>query len=161
MPTAFATPPAAPAAAPPGAPAAAPPATPPGAPAAAPAAASVIAPALEHAAWTVDALRSVWARQQGRVSERIDTLERAIAALGDDRLDAALTEEARRAAHMLAGSLGMFGFLRAARAAHCIEVELTHPARDRAPVLAALSSSVRSGVRGPVVLSVEPPSFKD
>jgi HPt (histidine-containing phosphotransfer) domain-containing protein len=113
------------------------------------------APASEHAAWTVDALRSVWEHQLGRVSERIDTLERAIAALSDDRLDAALHEEARRAAHMLAGSLGMFGFLRAARAAHCLELELAHPTRERAPILAALLASVRSGIREPVTLPAE------
>jgi len=130
-------------------------ATPPGAPAAAPPAAPAAASVLEHAAWTVDALRSVWAHQQGRVSERIDTLERAIVALGEDRLDAALAEEARRAAHMLAGSLGVFGFLRAGHAAHCAELELAHPTRDCAPVLAALLSSVRSGIQGPVTLAAE------
>lgn len=111
----------------------------------------------EHAAWTVDALRAVWAHQQGRVDERIETIERAVQALAGDRLDAQLRRAAQRAAHMLAGSLGMFGFVRASRAAHNIELELGCSTPARAQVLAALLTSVRSGVRGPVALPTVSP----
>jgi HPt (histidine-containing phosphotransfer) domain-containing protein len=109
----------------------------------------------ETGAWTADALRSVWKHQQNRVDERIGVIERAIAALASDSLDADLRRDAERAAHMLAGSVGMFGFLDASDAAHILESELAHPTLDRAPTLFALLARVRSGVRGPVVLCTE------
>jgi HPt (histidine-containing phosphotransfer) domain-containing protein len=109
----------------------------------------------EHAAWTVAALRSVWEHQQDRVSDRIDVIERAIAALADDRLDTDLRADAERAAHMLAGSLGMFGFIGASGAAHELEAELAHPTPDRTAALPALLSRLRSGVQGPVSLRSE------
>jgi chemotaxis protein histidine kinase CheA len=110
------------------------------------------APGVEHAAWTVDALRSVWEHQQGRMDERIETIERALAVLASGGLDADLRREAQRAAHMLAGSLGMFGFVRASRAARNLELELACSTSERAPVLSSLLTSVRSGVKGPVGL---------
>jgi HPt (histidine-containing phosphotransfer) domain-containing protein len=110
------------------------------------------APGVEHAAWTVDALRAVWERQHGRVDERIETIERAVTVLASGSLDATLRREAERAAHMLSGSLGMFGFILAADAARRIELEFAHPRIDRAPALSGLLARVRAGVRGPVVL---------
>jgi HPt (histidine-containing phosphotransfer) domain-containing protein len=112
----------------------------------------------QSAAWTVDALRSVWEHQQSRVSERIGVIELAIKALADDRLGSDLRDEAQRAAHMLAGSLGMFGFILAADAARGLESELAHPRIDRAPALSGLLARVRAGVRGPVVLCSERPA---
>lgn len=103
-------------------------------------------------AWTVDVLRSVWAHQQSRVDERIGVIERAVAALANGGLDTALREDAERAAHMLAGSLGMFGFVGASDAARELELELAHPKPDRAPALSALVLRVRTGVQGPVAL---------
>ncbi len=110
------------------------------------------APGVEHAEWTVDTLRSVWEHQRGRVNERIETIERAVTVLASGGLDADLRREAERAAHMLAGSLGMFGFTRASRAARNLEAEFAHCTSERAPVLAALLTSLRSGVKGPVGL---------
>jgi HPt (histidine-containing phosphotransfer) domain-containing protein len=112
------------------------------------------APAGVHAddAWTLDTLVAVWERQHHRVYDRIDLIERAIAALANDSLDADLRREAERAAHMLAGSVGMFGFMDASDAAHSLESELAHPTPDRAPELSALTSRVRRGVQGAVVL---------
>jgi HPt (histidine-containing phosphotransfer) domain-containing protein len=115
------------------------------------------APAAEHAAWTVEALRTVWEHQQGRVDERIETIERAVRALASDRLGAQLRRDAERAAHMLAGSLGMFGFVRASRAARNLELELACSTSEYAPVMSALLTSVRSGVRGPVGLPMAGP----
>jgi Hpt domain len=106
----------------------------------------------ECVAWTVDALRSIWGRQQSRVNYRIDVIEHAVAELASGRLDADLRRDAESAAHMLAGSVGMFGFIRASRAARDLELQLAHPTPDRAPALSALLLSVRSGVEGPVVL---------
>lgn len=109
-------------------------------------------PGAQDVMWTVDALRSIWERQRSRVNERIRIVERAITALASDRLDADLGREAERAAHMLAGSVGMFGFIDAAEAAHSLELELAHPTPDRAPELSALALRVRDGVAGPVAL---------
>jgi HPt (histidine-containing phosphotransfer) domain-containing protein len=112
-------------------------------------------PAQTQAAWTADALRSVWARQQGRVHARIALIERAVTALADDRLDTDLRADAERAAHMLAGSLGMFGYVDAAGAAHELEAELAHPTPERTAALPALVLRLRSGVQGPVSLRSE------
>jgi HPt (histidine-containing phosphotransfer) domain-containing protein len=105
---------------------------------------------LEHAAWTVDALRSVWERQYERVSERIGVVEQALAALGEGRLDAELRGDAERAAHMLAGSVGMFGFVDASDAARELESELLRATPDCTPVLLALLGRLREGIQGPV-----------
>jgi len=113
------------------------------------------APGEEHPAWTVDALHAVWEHQRGRVDVRIRVIERAITMLASDRLDTDFGREAERAAHMLAGSVGMFGFLDASDAAHELEHELAHPIPDRAPALAELLGRVRSGVRGPVALCTD------
>ncbi len=113
------------------------------------------------ALWTTDALRSVWKRQRSRVNERIGVIERAIAVLASGRLDSDLMRDAERAAHMLAGSVGMFGFLSASQAARDLELELAHPTPDRAPELLALLAQVRSGVQGPVVLCPDADAVAD
>jgi HPt (histidine-containing phosphotransfer) domain-containing protein len=112
-------------------------------------------PSEESAAWTVEALRSVWERQQDRVGERIGVIERAVAALADDRLDTDLRREAERATHMLAGSVGMFGFIDASDAARELESKLADPTSDQAPELSMLLLRLRGGVRGPVGLCTE------
>jgi len=109
----------------------------------------------QSAAWTVEALRSVWEHQQERVSDRISVIEGAITALANNRLDAGLRQEAERAAHMLAGSIGTFGFVDASDAAHELELELTHPIPDCTPALSALLLRLQSGVQGPVVLCAD------
>jgi chemotaxis protein histidine kinase CheA len=111
---------------------------------------------LEQAAWTVDALRSVWERQRERVSEQIGVVEQALAALGEDRLDAELRGKAKRAAHMLAGSVGMFGFIDASDAACELESELVQAMPDRTTALLVLLERLREGVKGPVTLCTEP-----
>lgn len=109
-------------------------------------------PALEGAAWTVEALRTVWEHQRSRVGDRIGVIERAVAALAEDRLDADLRADAERTAHMLAGSIGMFGFIDASDTARELELELAHPTPDRAPVLSALLRRLRGGVQEQVAL---------
>jgi chemotaxis protein histidine kinase CheA len=110
---------------------------------------------LEHAAWTLQALRLVWERQHDRVSERIGVVEQALTGLGEDRLDTELREDARRAAHMLAGSVGMFGFLDAGNAARELESELAQATADRTDELLALLGRLRDGIKGPVTLCTE------
>jgi chemotaxis protein histidine kinase CheA len=109
-------------------------------------------PGLEGAAWTIEALSSVWEHQQSRVRARIEVIERAVAALGEDHLSADRRADAERVAHMLAGSIGMFGLLDASDAAHALELELAHATSDRAPVLSALLARLHRGVQKPVAL---------
>jgi len=100
--------------------------------------------------WNLDALREVWEHQQGQVQERIGLLESALAALAEDQLEANVRCEAERAAHTLAGSLGMFGFVAASDAARELEQELAHPAPRRVPKLSALLEQVRAEVTSPM-----------
>jgi HPt (histidine-containing phosphotransfer) domain-containing protein len=112
-------------------------------------------PSQAEMAWTVDALRVVWERQQERVDCRIELVERAVAALAENRLDDNLRADAGRAAHMLAGSLGMFGFIDASDAARELESELTRPAPERAHISSALLRRLRGGIQGPVALCTD------
>jgi HPt (histidine-containing phosphotransfer) domain-containing protein len=86
------------------------------------------------------------------VSDRIRVIENALAILADDRLEAGLRGEAERAAHTLAGSLGMFGFLSASVAARRLEQELANPAAAGADELSTLLEQLQAGVNGSVVL---------
>jgi chemotaxis protein histidine kinase CheA len=95
-----------------------------------------------------DALNSVWARQQACVNERVELIAVAITALEEDSLDRKLRDEAKRAAHMLAGSVGMFGFLAASNVAHTLEIELADASTAEAPALSTLLWSLRDGLRG-------------
>jgi HPt (histidine-containing phosphotransfer) domain-containing protein len=101
--------------------------------------------------WNLDALREVWARQQGQVQARICLLQSALAALAKDQLQTDRRREAERAAHTLAGSLGMFGFVAASNASRELEVELAHPAPRQAPKLSALLEQVQAEVTPPVL----------
>jgi HPt (histidine-containing phosphotransfer) domain-containing protein len=112
-------------------------------------------PVSETAAWTAEALRSVWERQRDRVNGLIGVIEQAVSALSRGSLDASLQADAERAAHMLAGSVGMFGFIDASVAARGLESELAHPTAERVPALLALLERLRHGVQGPVVLCSE------
>jgi HPt (histidine-containing phosphotransfer) domain-containing protein len=94
-----------------------------------------------------DALRSIWARHRELVGERITLIERAVAALGAGQLDEQLRGEALRAAHMLSGSLGTFGFAGASEAAGALEQELAAPRTEQAPIMQALVGDVRNGLR--------------
>ncbi|HEV7163351.1 MAG TPA: Hpt domain-containing protein [Solirubrobacteraceae bacterium] len=93
-------------------------------------------------------LRSVWEQQRWRVQERLAVIQRAVTLLADGHLDAGLRREAESAAHMLAGSLGMFGFTQASIAARRLEWELAHlqPGSERllSTLLASISSDLRS-----------------
>jgi HPt (histidine-containing phosphotransfer) domain-containing protein len=82
--------------------------------------------------------------------KRIAVIQRAVAALADEHLDSDLRREAESEAHMLAGSMGMFGFMQASVAARRVEWELAHlgPASER--MLVVLLASIRSDVQHPV-----------
>jgi HPt (histidine-containing phosphotransfer) domain-containing protein len=69
-------------------------------------------------------LQAVWSEHESIVLERIALVEAAIDALIAGRLSDYERERARRAAHMLAGSVGMFGFDRSSLAALTLETAL-------------------------------------
>jgi chemotaxis protein histidine kinase CheA len=103
----------------------------------------------KSAPWAAEVLRTVWVQQQGRVRDRLRLIERAIQSIAHGPLDEELRCAAERAAHMLAGSLGMFGFTDASHAAHRLELELAHPEPTRAPRMSALLRRIRADVQSP------------
>ncbi len=54
-------------------------------------------------------LQEIWSRFRGQMTERVESIEEALAALVEGRLDPELRERALRDAHRLAGSAGTFG----------------------------------------------------
>jgi len=90
-----------------------------------------------------DTLRAVWDEHRVEVLERVALIERAVAALSAAELDEQSRGGAQRAAHMLAGSVGTFGFTRASEAGRAIESELADPTPERAPTLFTLIAVMR------------------
>jgi HPt (histidine-containing phosphotransfer) domain-containing protein len=90
-----------------------------------------------------DALQDIWHREVGHVYARVALIERAAAALAAGRLDEAQRAEAQRAAHMLAGAVGTFGFAQASRLAAELERELIEPEPASASGLSALATALR------------------
>lgn len=86
---------------------------------------------------------SIWTRQRDLVDQRVAAIECATDALVKGRLEDSDRQQAQRAAHMLAGSIGMFGFHEAARAARELERALSHPTGRDAPKIAALLVRIR------------------
>lgn len=85
-----------------------------------------------------DVLHAVWNESEGAIAARVALIERAVEQLIDDQLGETEREQARRAAHMLAGALGIFGFERAGTAALCLEAQLERgdrPGPERARLL--------------------------
>jgi hypothetical protein len=93
------------------------------------------------------ALSPIWEGQYQRVLARIAVIEEAVLALSEDRLAPELRREAEHAAHMLGGSIGMFGFVSASDAALCLEPRLANPTPADAPTLLALVRRVRRDVQ--------------
>jgi len=89
----------------------------------------------------------VWEHQQARVWERIETIGRALGTLAYAHLDPERRSEAVRAAHMLAGSLGMFGFVSASEAARQIEHGLEDPVTADLGILVQQFENLEDGVR--------------
>jgi diguanylate cyclase (GGDEF)-like protein len=100
------------------------------------------------------ALRAIWGKHRAAALERVSVIESAVRELQAAELDDPLRAEAQRAAHMLAGSVGTFGFTRASDAAHDLEQELAIPLRARAPVLSTLASTARHDLESEIALPV-------
>jgi HPt (histidine-containing phosphotransfer) domain-containing protein len=97
------------------------------------------------------AIAALWLDARPRTFARIETLEAAIAALGDGGLDADLRERARQEAHKLTGSLGTFGMPDGSTHARVIELRLEDGATAAdAPALAEhLAALRRAAESGP------------
>jgi HPt (histidine-containing phosphotransfer) domain-containing protein len=93
-----------------------------------------------------DALLVVWDENRAGILARVSLIEQAIAVLRTAELEERLRAAAQRSAHMLSGSLGMFGFTRASEAARELELEFAQVARARAPTLSTLVAIVRRGL---------------
>jgi diguanylate cyclase (GGDEF)-like protein len=93
----------------------------------------VAAPA-DPAQRTQVAVAGLWARFEGAIRSRVQTIEAAALALRDGSLEAELRQLAEREAHKLAGSLGTFGLSLGTRLAREAETLL---AGDEAPSPAA------------------------
>ena len=70
------------------------------------------------------AIAALWRDARPRTMARIETIERAVAALRAGALDAATAEAARREAHKLTGSLGTFGIPEGTERARALELAL-------------------------------------
>jgi diguanylate cyclase (GGDEF)-like protein len=90
-----------------------------------------------------DALRAVWEEHRAGVLEHVSLLERAVTALSTAELDEQLRTDAHRSAHMLAGSVGTFGFTRASQAARELELEFAEATPTRVPTMSTLVAIVR------------------
>ncbi|HEY2201414.1 MAG TPA: response regulator, partial [Solirubrobacteraceae bacterium] len=87
-----------------------------------------------------EALRAVWEAHRGDVLQHVSLIERAASALAAGELDEQLRDNAKRAAHMLAGSIGTFGFLSASEAARELERELSGPVPQLTRISALLTA---------------------
>jgi HPt (histidine-containing phosphotransfer) domain-containing protein len=103
----------------------------------------VDAPLPEPADARESARRAVWDRHHAGLLAKVGVIDHAIAVLSTAELDEQLRGEAQRCAHMLSGSLGIFGFTQASEAAHELELEFAQPAQVRAPTLSTLVVIVR------------------
>lgn len=92
------------------------------------------------------AMRAVWEQHRGGILAKVGLIEQAVSALGTDRFDDELRAEAQRSAHMLSGSLGMFGFNRASEAARELELEFAGATSARTTTLSTLLAIVRRGL---------------
>jgi len=70
---------------------------------------------------TLALVSKVWHRFKHRVSEQVEVLETAIAALQQQQLNSTLWQQARQESHTLAGSLGTFGLSQGSHLARQIE----------------------------------------
>ena len=74
---------------------------------------------------TAALLRALWEKNRPIVEERLATLDRALAAAASGGLSGDLRKEAAKAAHNLAGALGMYGYEEGTRVAREIDALLS------------------------------------
>lgn len=100
-------------------------------------------------------LAQIWSEHLPDVLARVGVIENAIVALLEGHLSAQVTDDARREAHTLGGSVALFGFSRASSLAREIETAFRSTAAQQdAPRLAQLAVDLR----GELAARVSPPS---
>jgi HPt (histidine-containing phosphotransfer) domain-containing protein len=99
------------------------------------------------------AIAALWVGAQGRVLDRIDSIDAAIAALASGPLGDEDRAVAVGEAHKLAGSLGTFGVPEGSRQAKALELLLEHADPSAAAEAAGLAAALRAAVEtGPTDL---------
>jgi HPt (histidine-containing phosphotransfer) domain-containing protein len=93
------------------------------------------------------ALAKLWDAHRGEIDARVSAIEAALPPIGEATTDGAARDEARRAAHQLAGTCGTFGFAQASRHAAAIEEGLTGaPGETSAAELAQMVTALRAAL---------------
>lgn len=96
------------------------------------------------------AIGSLWERFKNIAFERLDSVEAAVVAQLEGRLDAEARRRAERDAHKLAGSVGTFGFTEASRVARDIELLLQRsPTPEDTLRLSDLAIALRRALERP------------
>ena len=96
------------------------------------------------------AVQAIFEKTRGELVRRVETLEEAVAAMLEGKLDESLRARAERDAHKLTGSLGMFGLPRGSELARELEQALAvldGPALSDAPRLAELVAGAPAPAR--------------
>jgi hypothetical protein len=91
-------------------------------------------------------LPRIWESDSRRLDERLEIIGDAVSALSADRLTNHARADAERAAHMLAGTAGTFGFTRASQNAYVLELEIGHARPADASWLSAVLGELRSAL---------------
>ncbi|HWB33146.1 MAG TPA: Hpt domain-containing protein [Acidobacteriaceae bacterium] len=94
---------------------------------------------------TAGLLVKLWEKNRPIVEQRLEMLERASAAAASGGLNEELRREGARAAHNLAGSLGMYGYEDGTRIAREIDALLSNELPGAAK-LASLIAELRAAV---------------
>lgn len=81
-------------------------------------------------------LDDIWHQSKEQVKQRVEILERVATSLSNRSLDRELCKQAQQEAHILAGTLGTFGFFEATELARTIEQKLQ---RDEVEILENVS----------------------
>jgi chemotaxis protein histidine kinase CheA len=102
-------------------------------------------------------LQTVWNDHESLVMERVALLEGAVAQLIAGELAEREREQARRAAHMLAGSVGMFGYERSSEAALALEAVFEPIPTPAAPLDPAKAHELRAQLAKMRAEGLEPP----
>jgi chemotaxis protein histidine kinase CheA len=109
------------------------------------------------AGMTTVSLDTIWRRFEGEIHEHVRLVGRATVELRAGRLNPTLCEDARRAAHMLAGSVGTFGFRQASDAARALELELAGGCPSGSAAVVEMFVNLESGLDGSACAGSESP----
>lgn len=103
------------------------------------------------------ASEAIWQRSLARVTEQIAVIEGAVMALLEGRLDEAMSAEAEREAHKIAGSAGTFGFHQASATAR--ELENLFADRPTSPAAAAEAAALVDSLHAGLMRRADEPDL--